>query len=98
MKSILSLFLTLSLFLAILCTLAACKDPNTEIEEHTHTFADSYNFDDVFHWRVCTDESCGEIVEEEHTLVADECFCGFREDAEDEGDADDKPEDLPALP
>ena len=88
MKSILSLFLTLSLLLATLCTMSACKQDRTEIEPHTHTFGEEYNFDDVFHWRVCEDITCGEIVEEEHTLIDEECFCGYCEDPEESGDSD----------
>ena len=82
--------MTLCFLILTLLMAGGCKPKDrTPIEEHEHSYASSYEFDDVFHWRVCQDEDCMEISEEEeHTLVKGKCFCGYVEQDTDGGDAD----------
>ena len=89
MKKTLSLALIFTALASIALSFSACTPDRVPIEEPTHIFEKHYTYDDVFHWRVCTDEDCSEITDEqEHTLDDGECFCGYLEDSEGDGDVD----------
>lgn len=72
----------------LLCTtplisiLSSCNNQVSKSDVHTHTFSETYSYDNEFHWKECTVDKCTEISEKEaHIYDGDsdsDCnICGY---------------------
>ena len=72
-SNIIVLALVICLSIACMFTLTACRS-----EEHTHSYADAWTYNETHHWKEATCEHTTEKGEyAEHSLTDNACACGY---------------------